>query len=150
MDSIDRRIAKILQGNARVANAEIARRVGLAPSAIHERVRKLKESGVIREWTAHIAPEVLDLGLLAFLSVKTNETAGDVSAAEEIAAFPEVLEVHHVAGEDCYLVKVRTKNTEALANMLREKIGAIPSVTSTRTTIAMETIKETTQLPIMD
>jgi Lrp/AsnC family leucine-responsive transcriptional regulator len=59
-----------------------------------------------------------------------------------------VLEVHHVAGEDCYLVKMRAANPEALGRLLRERVGSIPTVTGTRTTIVLGTLKETSRLPV--
>jgi Lrp/AsnC family leucine-responsive transcriptional regulator len=65
-----------------------------------------------------------------------------------VAEFPEVLEVHHVAGEDCFLVKVRTKDTESLGRLLRDRIGRIESITSTRTTIVLGTVKEGSHLPL--
>ena len=67
IDETDRRILSMLQQNARIANAEIARQVGMAPSAVLERVRKLEERGFVREYTARLEPEALDLGLLAFI-----------------------------------------------------------------------------------
>ncbi len=65
-----------------------------------------------------------------------------------LAALPSVQEIHHVAGEDCYLLKVRVADTEDLARLIRERLGAIPSVRSTRTTIVLETLKETGRLPL--
>ena len=138
----------ILQENARTSNAEIARQVGLAPSAVFERIRKLEERGVLRGFHAQVDPHAVGLPLLAFVFVRSNERAGSVSTAEKIAKIPEVLEVHHVAGEDCFLVKLRAADTEQLGKLLREKVGAIPSVTSTRTTIVLETVKEQSALPL--
>ena len=138
----------ILQENARTSNAEIARQVGLAPSAVFERIRKLEERGVLKGFHAQLDPHAVGLALLAFIFVRSNERGGGVSTAEKIAKIPEVLEVHHVAGEDCFLVKLRAADTEDLGRVLREKVGAIPAVTSTRTTIVLETVKEETALPL--
>ena len=138
----------ILQENARTSNAEIARQVGLAPSAVFERIRKLEERGVLKGFHAQLNPHAVGLPLLAFVFVRSNERAGGISTADKIAKIPEVLEVHHVAGEDCFLVKLRTADTEELGRLLREKVGAIPTVTSTRTTIVLETVKEQTALPL--
>jgi Lrp/AsnC family leucine-responsive transcriptional regulator len=138
----------ILQSNARTSNAEIARRVGLAPSAIFERIRKLEEKRLITGFTAKLDARQLGFGLIAFVFVKTDERAGATDAGVELAAIPEVLEVHNVAGEDCYLVKVRVADTEALGTLLRERLGAIPSVRSTRTTIVLQTTKETSEIPL--
>lgn len=142
IDDIDRQILTILQDNARTSNAEIARQVGMAPSAILERLRKLEERGVIEGYVARVNPEALGLTLTAFVFVRADERAGAVATAERLAQIDEVQEVHHVAGEDCFLVKVRTAGTRALGELLREKFGAIDTIRSTRSTIVMDTIKE--------
>jgi Lrp/AsnC family leucine-responsive transcriptional regulator len=141
-------ITTILQENARTSNAEIARQVGLAPSAVFERIRKLEERGVLRGFRADVDPHAAGLALLAFVFVRSSERAGSVGTAQQIAQIPEVLEVHQVAGEDCFLVKLRAADTEDLGRLLREKFGTIPTVTSTRTTIVLETVKESAVLPL--
>jgi len=146
IDTVDKQILGIIQQDARIANAEIARQVGLAPSAVLERLRKLEERGVIRGFVAEIDPAHVGFGLLAFVFVRTNE-CGD-GTDELLAEIPEVLEVHDVAGEDSYLLKVRAENPEDLARLLREKLKALPNVLSTRTTVVLHTVKETGQLPL--
>ena len=144
-DAIDIQILNILQHDARIANVEIARQVGLAPSAVLERVRKLEEGGVIRGYATEIEAARVGFGLTAFVFVRTS---GCRTIDSALAAIPEVLEVHDVAGEDCYLLKVRTKDTEELGKLLRAKLKPIPEIISTRTTVVLETIKETSVLPI--
>src|SRR5581483_3409711 len=139
IDDIDRQILNILQYDARTPNAEIARQVGMAPSAVLERIRKLEEHGVITAYTARIDPGTVGLGLLAFVFVRANEGVGAQNTERALARIPAVLEVHHIAGEDCFLVKIRAANTEALGQLLRERIGAIPTIQSTRTTIVLST-----------
>jgi Lrp/AsnC family leucine-responsive transcriptional regulator len=148
INELDARILTILQKNARTSNAEIARQVGLAPSAVFERIRKLEEKGVLQGYAARIEPHAVGLGLVAFIFVRSNDRPGGVQTAERISKIPEVLEVHHVAGEDCFLVKARAADPEALGRLLREELGKIPTITSTRTTIVLETVKETSALPI--
>jgi len=148
IDGIDRQILNIVQENGRVSNVEIARTVGMAPSAVLERVRKLEARGVIQAYEARINPKAVGLGLLAFVFVKADDRVGAIRTAEVIAAIPEVLEAHQVAGEDCFLVKVRAADTEDLGRVLREQFGAIPTVRSTRTTIVLDTIKETGRIPV--
>lgn len=146
IDEIDKGILDIIQREGRESNAEIARQVGLAPSAVLERIRKLEDRGVIKGYEARLDPRQIGLGLTVFVSVRTSECGGGVD--EALAAIPEVLEVHDVAGEDCYLIKVRTKDTEALGQLLRERIKLIPKVLGTRTTVVLQTYKETNALPI--
>ena len=148
LDDVDARILTFLQDNARETQADIARAVGLAPSAVLERIRKLETRSVIRGYTALLDAKAMGLGMLAFVSVRSEEAPGDNSVGGQLASLPEVLEVHHVAGEDCFLVKVRTRDAEQLGILLRTRIGRIPGVRSTRTTIVLETVKETSRMAI--
>lgn len=148
IDEIDATILDFLQENARISQAEIARAVGLAPSAVMERVRKLESRGVIRGYAALVDPHALSQPMLAFISVRSAEKPGDDSVAQALAQCPEVLELHHVAGDDCYLLKVRARDAEHIGQLLRHRFGPIPGVQSTRTTIVLETVKETPRLPV--
>src|SRR6185503_16951957 len=139
------RILGMLQANARVSNAEIARQVGLAPSATLARLSKLEARGLVQGYSARLAARPLGYGLLAFVFVRSDERVGDGTTGAQLAAIPEV---HHIAGEDCYLVKVRAADPEHLGKLLRESFGAISVVRSTRTTIVLETIKEDAKLPL--
>ena len=148
IDDIDLQILALLQDNARISNAEIARQVGLAPSATLERLRKLEARGLLLGYRALLAPRPLGYPLLAFVFVRSDERIGDGTTGAQLAAIPEVQEVHHIAGEDCYLVKVRAADPAALGRLLRESFGAVPAVRSTRTTIVLETIREDGRLPL--
>ncbi len=148
IDATDLEILRLLQTDARISNAEIARQVEMAPSAVFERLRKLESRGVIRGYEPRLDPVALGVGLAAFVLVRADERVGSGAVGERLAGVPQVQEVHHIAGEDCYLVKVRVENTEALGRLLRDGFGAIPEVRSTRTTIVLTTIKETGCLPL--
>ena len=148
VDGLDLQILDFLQTNARHTQADIARAIGLAPSGVLERIRKLEAKGIIRGYLADIDPKVAGLGMLAFVAVRSDEVASDDRIARALAETPEVLEVHHVAGEDCYLVKVRCRDAEHLGQLLRTRIGRIAGVKSTRSTIVLETVKETARLPL--
>lgn len=146
IDSIDNEILNIIQKDARISNADIARQVELAPSAILERIRKLEDRGVIRGYSADIDPKILGFGLTAIIAVRTSECGAGVG--EQLAKLPEVQEVHEVAGEDCFYIKVRTADTESLGVLLREKIKSVDNVVNTRTTVVLKTFKEGSTLPI--
>ena len=121
--------------------------VGLAPSAVLERIRKLEARGVapgLRGRTSTPRPSAS--GLLAFVAVRSDEAGSENRIASALAELPEVLEVHHVAGDDCYLIKVRARDAEHLGQLLRTRFARIPGVRSTRTTIVLETVKETSRL----
>jgi len=148
LDDIDRKILEILQTDGRTTNVELARRIGMAPSAIFERVRRLEQRGVITGYAARVDPKAVDRPLLAYVLVRSDERIGTSSSGEALAKLPEVLEVHHVAGQDSYLVKVRVKDPEALGKLLRDRFGAIESVRSTQSIIALDTFKDTWALSI--
>ncbi|HEX9945666.1 MAG TPA: Lrp/AsnC family transcriptional regulator [Thermoanaerobaculia bacterium] len=148
IDDIDRQILNILQQNARTSNAEIARQVDMAPSAVLERIRRLEAKGVIQGYEARISPEALGLHLLAFVFVKSSDMSAEMRTAEMLGGIPEVQEVHHVAGEDCFVLKVRVPDARTLGRLLRERIGTLGTVVSTRTTVVLETVRESAQLPL--
>jgi Lrp/AsnC family leucine-responsive transcriptional regulator len=148
IDIIDKQILNILQSDARIPNSEIAKQIGIVASATAERIRKLQQKGLIKGYEVRLEPKSLDYGLVAFISVVSEEPVKECQTALRLCAIPEVQEVHNIAGQDCYLIKVRVKDPEALGVFLREKIGAIEFVKSTRTTIVLETFKETLCLPI--
>ena len=148
IDQTSLAILDTLQSDARISNAEIARRVGLAPSAVFERIKKLEERGAVRGYNANIDPASVDLALLAFVLVRSDERGGAPLTEAALVALPEVQEVHHVAGEDCFMLKVRARDTAALNDLLANRIGALETVRSTKTTIVLRTAKETSTIPI--
>ncbi|UCF64392.1 MAG: Lrp/AsnC family transcriptional regulator [bacterium] len=150
MHQVDIKILSLLQDYAGMTRAEISRQIGMVPSAVLERIRKLEENGFIQEYSARLNPELLHLDLLAFIFVRTSESPGSIGVSETLEKIPEVLEIHHVAGEDCYLLKVRLQDNKSLAAFMRKKIGGISEVTSTRTVIVLETIKESSKIKLPD
>ena len=141
LDNTDLQILKLMQANARISNADLARELNMAPSAVLERVKKLEQKKVITQYTACINPSSLQQKLLAFIFIKASEGFGSGSTGKALAKIPEVQEIHNIAGEDCYLVKVRTTDAAALMDLMRNSFGKIPSIVSTKTTIVLETIK---------
>jgi Lrp/AsnC family leucine-responsive transcriptional regulator len=148
IDQVDKQILELLQEDARMPNKEIAYRVGLVPSATSERLKRLRERGFIKSFETRLDPAKVGCKLLAFVFVRTNELGGGWSTGGELAQIPEIQEVYNIAGEDCYLIKIRANDTGALTEIIRDKVGAIKSIVSTRTTIVMETYKETCRVPI--
>ena len=142
IDDVDRAILDALQHNARTSNAEMARSIGMAPSAIFQRVRKLEENGFIQGYTTRLNAKALGFGLVAFIMVQTRDNASSIDTAAILADFPEVLEVHRVVGEDCFIVKVRVRDTDHLAELLEHRIQPVRSIASTRTTIVVKTVKD--------
>jgi Lrp/AsnC family leucine-responsive transcriptional regulator len=148
LDGIDRRIVKILQANARTSQVDIARAVKLAPSAVLERIRKLERRAVITGYAALVDPHYLEHTMLAFVAVRTADMPGEARVGRALARIPEVLEVHHVAGEDCLMLKVRARNPEHLGELLRRRFGRIRGLRSTRTTIVLDSVKDDPRIPV--
>jgi Lrp/AsnC family transcriptional regulator, leucine-responsive regulatory protein len=149
LDEKDAKILEILQKDGRTSNVELARAVELTPSATSERLRKLEERGLIKGYTALLNPDALGLGLLAFIFIRVDDPEDLVEGtAEALSALPSVLELHHLAGEDCFLVKVRARDTNDLYKILRDELGRFKTIRSTRTTIVLKTVKEGRGLPL--
>ena len=148
LDKIDLNILRLMQDNARISNADMARELGMAPSGVLERVKKLEQKGVIQQYTTRINPVALQQKMLAFVFIKATDGSGCNDTAQMLAEIPEVQEVHHIAGDDCYLVKVRTYDSSTLVTLMRSNFSKIPNLLSTRTTIVLETVKEQQQLVI--
>ncbi len=148
LDHIDYQILRIMQDNARTNNADIARELGMAPSAILERVKKLEQKDVILQYNAKINPNAIDQKLLSFIFIKTQDIIGVQNVGFLLAEIPEVQEVHDIAGDDGYLVKVRTNDAAGLVDLMRNSLGTIEGIISTRTTIVLETVKEEQKLVI--
>ncbi len=148
LDQTDLSILKLMQDNARISNADIARELEMAPSAVLERVKKLEQKEIILQYTTRLNPLALHQNLLAFVFIKAADGLGCSDTANELSKIPEVQEVHHVAGDDCYLVKIRTADSAALMQLMRSSLSQIPNIISTRTTIVLETVKEQQQLVI--
>ncbi|MFD3652128.1 Lrp/AsnC family transcriptional regulator [Streptomyces sp. NPDC058620] len=139
MDAIDRALIAELQRDATQAYAALGKAVGLSAGAAHERVRKLRERGVIRRTTVEVEPAALGRGVLAFVMVDSSAWMGD--SADAFAAIPGIQEAHVIAGAASVLVKVRTATTEELQQVLRQ-LYAIEGVSGTHATVALETFFE--------
>ncbi len=148
LDYIDYQILRILQDNARTNNADIARELGMAPSAILERVKKLEQKEVILQYNAKINVHALEQALLSFIFIKTSDIIGEQRIGHLLADIPEVQEVHDIAGDDGYLIKVRTRDAAGLIDLMRNTLGKIEGILSTRTTIVLDTVKEEQKLVI--
>jgi Lrp/AsnC family leucine-responsive transcriptional regulator len=148
LDKIDLSILRLMQENARISNADMARELNMAPSGVLERVKKLEHKNVILQYTARLNPAPLQQKLLAFVFMKAADGLGCSTTGKELAKIPEVQEVHSIAGEDCYLVKIRTADSASLMDLMRNQFSKIPNILSTRTIIVLETVKEQQQINI--
>ncbi len=150
LDDPDRRLIRLLQTDGRITNQELARRANLSPAATHDRVRKLRERGVILGYRADVDPEKVDRALLVFVEVVLNRTTSDVfdAFAEAARRTPEVIECHMVAGGFDYLIKVRLKDMKAYRSFLGGLLVNLPGVRETRTYTVLEEVKRDGPLPV--
>ncbi len=149
IDTKSLKILNILQEKARIPNTEVSRQVGLAPSAVLERIRKMENQGIIDGYEVRLNPERFNRSQVAFINVSTRLGSDtDVSIGKQLTIIEEIQEVHYIAGDDSYLVKVRVADTAELNTVLRHKIAIIDGVTSTKTATVLATYKETARIPI--
>ncbi len=142
IDKIDLAIIEILLRAATTPKAKIARLIGTAASAIFERIRRLEAGGIIRRYETRLDARKLGYDTLAFISITERKPTGGVDTGELLAGVNGVEEVYKIAGRDCFLVKIRARDTEALGEILDNEIASIPTVAETATTIVLKTIKE--------
>ncbi len=139
LDDIDLRIVDALLRDGRAPAAQIAEQIGLSRPAVADRIDKLERQGVIRGTTAVIEPHSLGKYVTAFVAARGGSLSQKAwTVFRALMATDEILEVHTIAGDDCYLIKVRTDSIQSL-NALVSKLTSAPLSLSTRTTIVMET-----------
>ncbi len=148
IDEISLKILKILQEKARIPNVEVARQVGMAPSAVLERIRKLEKQGFIDGYEVRLNPERFKRGLVAFIMVKTSMADGHDTPGKQLAEIEAVQEVHYISGADGLLVKVRVSSTAGLGQLVEKVIARMPGVKDVQTMIVMKTFKETARIPL--
>lgn len=148
IDEISLQILKILQEKARIPNVEVARQVGLAPSAVLERIRKLEKQGIIDGYEVRLNPEKLRRDLVAFLEVILAAPDAYDAVSDHLASHPDVQEVHFISGQDAFLVKLRVADTRELHRIVREQVAPLTGVGRVRTSIALATHKETARIPL--
>ena len=136
LDRTDFALVTALQQDASQRLEDLARLVGLAPSSVHDRLRRLERAGVIRRWTVEVDAEALGLPVMAFVGVRSTESC--TLLHPRLEALPEIEECHSVAGDLCMLLKVRVPSTAALLGFI-ERLREIPGIVSTETTIVLAT-----------
>ncbi|RDE08428.1 Lrp/AsnC ligand binding domain-containing protein [Pelagibacterium lacus] len=150
LDRIDRRILMELQQDGRITNAELAQRVGLPPTSMSDRMRRLQKQGYIKGFKAVLDPEQIGLGLLVFIEVSLDKTTPDnfQKFASAVRKQPEVLECHMVAGGFDYLVKARLHDMARYRVFLSEVLLSLPGVKETRSYPVIEEVKDEGILPL--
>jgi Lrp/AsnC family leucine-responsive transcriptional regulator len=142
LDGKDRQILTAVQRDAKLAQAEIARRVGLSAAAVNERLKKLEQAGVIRRYVAVVDPAAVGASVTAFVEVFIEHPRHEAAFIERILALNDVLECHHITGEFSLLLKVRVRDMTELQHLLLGQLNVLEGVRQTRTVIALSTQKE--------
>ena len=137
MEELDRQIVQLLVSDGRMSYTDLGKATGLSTSAVHQRVRRLEQRGVIRGYAAVVDPEAVELPMTAFISVKPFDPSAPDDIAERLAGVPEIEACHSVAGDENYILKVRVTSPAALEDLLQQ-IRTIGGV-STRTTVVLST-----------
>lgn len=140
MEDTDRAIVRALSQDGRLSYTDLAERVGLSVSAVHQRVRRLEQRGVIQGYAARIDPQALGLPLSAFIAIRPIDPSQPDDAPERLSVLSQIEACYSVAGDDFYLLLVRVASPAALERLLQE-IRTIANV-STRTTVVLSTAYE--------
>lgn len=147
IDAIDRRILALVQRDAKLPQAEIARHVGLSAAAVNERLKKLERAGVIRGYAARVDPRAVGAALTAFVEVFVEHPRYEAAFLARLQELDEVQECHHITGEFSLLLKVRVRDIEALQHLLLEQLGRTEGVRQTKTVMVLSTVKEESFVP---
>ena len=147
LDETDRKLLQLLQQDGLQSMAELSKAIGVAPSTLNDRVKRLGRMGVISGTHAHLDPHAMGLNLLAFVFVGWSDGIVEADFLKRIAAAEQVLECHHVTGGWNYLMKVRVKDTRALETFLGDVLKKVKGLQRTETLIVLSSPKETVTLP---
>ncbi|MHA1667575.1 MAG: Lrp/AsnC family transcriptional regulator [Candidatus Heimdallarchaeaceae archaeon] len=151
LDKKDIQILRILQQNSRVSLKKLARKTSLPVTTVFNRIKKFEQNGLIKDYKAIIDPKKVGLDVTAFILVAydTSSKKSQRGVAKEISKLPFVQEVHIITGEWDMLLKVRGKNSEEIGKFVLDKLREIEGVLKTVTVVVFETVKETTELPLI-
>lgn len=138
IDGIDKKILRFLMADARTPVLEIARKIGISGAAIHQRLRKLENSGLIAGSKFIINPKVLGYSTMAYVGIYLDKAMSNPKAVKELEKIPEVLECHYTTGNWSILIKVLCQNNEHLMQVLNNKIQQITGVSRTETFISLD------------
>ncbi len=138
IDGIDRRIMKLLSEKGRISFLEVARECGMSGAAIHQRVAKLEQQGIITGYSVKLSPENLGFSTCAYVGVFLEKAVMYHSVVKELEKITEIVECHYTTGNYAIFLKVYCKNNQHLMEVLNGRIQGIPGVASTETFISLE------------
>lgn len=150
LDETDVQILHLMQTDGRITNAELAKRVGLSPPSVLQRVRALEKAGLIRGYVALLDPERLGLKItaLVMISLSLHQEQPIERFRRSIQDIAEITECYHVSGDFDFLLKVVVRDMRAYEVFLREKLSKIKGIGKISTNFVLATTKQTTQIPL--
>jgi len=150
LDEVDVQLLSLLQQDGRITNADLAKKVGLSPPSVLQRVRVLEKAGLIKGYFGLLDPEKLGLRItaLAMISLSLHQEQPIERFRRSINEIPEVLECYHVSGEFDFLLKIVVKDIRAYEMLIRERLSKIKGIQQIKTSFVLATTKHTTQIPL--
>ena len=148
-DELDRAILRELQENARITNADLARKIHLSQPAVHNRIKKLEKRGIIRRYTAQLDAEIIGYDLICFLQIRTDGAPQHLRCIQEtVADLPQVQECHHLTGEYDVLIKVVVKHRQQLEAFIHEHISPLNGIQQLQTNVVLSEFKNSGDIPL--
>ena len=149
MDRIDRKLLALLQADCTMSIAQMAEQVGLSQTPCWKRIQRMEAEGIIARRVALLSPELLGLGLTVFVSIEAGDHSPEWLArfAEAVSGFPEEVEVHRMAGDVDYMLRVVTRDIPAYDRFYKRLIASVP-IKNVSSRFSMERVKSTTELPL--
>lgn len=150
LDTADRNILRLLQEDGRITNADLARKVGLSPPSMLQRVRRLEQKGFVKQYTAQLDPEKLgySLQVMAMISLSMHQDQPIENFLEEVMSIPEVLECQHVSGDFDFLLKIVALDIHDYERTVRERLSKIKSIGKIQSCFVLRSNKSSSALPI--
>jgi len=150
LDEVDVQLLALLQQDGRITNADLAKKVGLSPPSVLQRVRVLEKAGLIKGYFGLLDAEKLGLRItaLAMISLSLHQEQPIERFRRSINEIPEVLECYHVSGEFDFLLKIVVKDIRAYEQLIRERMSKIKGIQQIKTSFVLATTKHTTQIPL--
>lgn len=150
MDATDKKLLRLLQQNAKMTNKALSLEMGLSPTAVYERIKRLERQGVIRKYVALLDPARVDRNFRVFCQVKLNQHIKPqvVSFEKEVGELEEVVSCYHVGGAYDYLLEICVRDMQEYREFMVAKLTAIPYIGSTHSAFVITTVKQTSELPL--
>ena len=152
IDTIDKKILKILQKNAKITNAKLSKEIGLSPAPTLERVRKLETKGIISGYHAKLDKSKIGLGVSTYVmvSLKGHNKSNLISFIEKIKDVENIVECHHITGSGDFILKVVAKDIESYQKLMLEKVSEIEVTDSLQSMVILSTFKDNKVMPLLD